>query len=337
MNRLRQILAFLGSRTLTVWLVASFILYYLTMAVWFGEAFARYISHLASSTLFRLCYVLFAVNCTMLLVRSIRKTGWTNMGTLLRLPLFTGFILFLLTFFMSVNMREFRWLFLGRGDTVSLPWEKGGTYRVDHVEPALKKNILRGPDSAIFDFEPGIVLLDGAGGKHSVGAYPPRAVGSSFMHVLNFGIGPGVELKRQGVTIYQGYVGLRLIPFSSEDTFTIDPFPYTFSLKIIPNKVIKRGRESVDNYDLEQPAYRVTVTQGDREIAHGETSTSLSFDDGMSINFHPPDDWVMVEAAYDPFIPWLALSIGLCIIGMVLYPCSFLVRRSPDSAAPSLL
>lgn len=326
MSRLRRIMTFLGSKTLLVWLVALFVLYYLTMAVWLGESFARYVVHLSSNNFLRFSYVLFFVNVLLLTVASLGKTGWASVRTLLRLPLLAGFLLLLASFFLSLNVRDFRWLLIGRGDTVALPWEQT-QYRVDSIDPALKKKVLRGPDSAIFDYEPAVVLADEGGGQHRIGAYPPRLVGAGAMHVLNFGIGPGVEMLQHGQTVHQGYYGIRLVPLGVEDDFKIEPYPYTFKLKILPSEIIKRGKETANSYDLDKPVYRVTVTKGDAEIATAETAEGLSFDDGMAIRFHPPDDWVMLEAVYDPFMPWLAFSIALLFGGSILYPLSYFIGR----------
>lgn len=333
----RRVMAFLGSATLAVWLVGSFILYYLTMAVWSTEAFSKYVAQLSKSNFLRAAYVLFMVNTALLTFRSLGRSGWLSARTLLRVPLAAGWIILLASFFLSVNVREFRWIMIGKGDIINLSWERE-RYRVAHIEPALRKKILRGPTSAIFDAEPGIVLEDRYGGRYVIGAFPPRTVGASKMHVLNYGIGPGVEVLDRGKTVYRGYVGLRLIPFGSEDTFKIDPYPYTFKLSILPSTVIKRRSETADSYDLERPVYRVTVSIGDQEVACGETGDGLFFNDGMTIRFHPPDDWVVLEAAYDPFMQWLALGIGLCVLGGILYPFSCLLQKAKqtaeDQAAP---
>ncbi len=331
MNHLRRMVVFLGSKTLAVWLVGSFVLYYLTMAVWSSEAFGKYIEHLTSSNLLRLFYAIFVLNSSLLTIRALANTGWKNARTLMRVPLAAGYLLLLISFSLSLNVRDMRWQFIGAGDVMELPWETN-RYRVDHVEAALKKKILRGPGSAIFDAEPGVELTGGDGKRYAVGAYPPKRVGSTFMHVLNYGIGPEVELLQGGRSVYQGFVALRLIPFSSQDTFKIDPYPYTFTLSIQSSKVIRRGRETAKSYDLERPTYRVIVTKGDREVARGETATSLSFDGDMTLQFFPPDDWVMLEAAYDPFLPWLAVSILLFIAGLLLYPFSFFFRSKTSGS-----
>jgi len=318
----RSIHDFLRSRTLTVWLVGLFILYYLTTAVWLGEAFGRYVVHLSSSTLFRAFYLLFLANVVLRTVDALVAVRTARRTLLLRLPLSLGLVMFLCCFFLSLNFRQTLWLPpAGAGDTIAVPWETG-TSQILSVEPALKKRALRTDDIAIFDFEPGITLKDADGRTHSIGAFPARKVGSTYYHVLQFGIGPGVELRRNREVLARRQVALRLTPFGVVDTFILPPYPYTFHLSIVPNRIIQKGKETARDYDLTRPRYQVEIVQGDRTIARGETETSLAFDGTMSLSFFPPDDWIIIEAVHDPYLLWLAIGAGLVVLGLILFPLS---------------
>lgn len=331
MNRLADVLSFLRSKALTVWLLGALSLYYLTVAVWSKEAFASVVEGIARNNVPRSLYVLFLLNLTLRIVDRTKRLWQYKARLALQATLYAGLLLFLCVVFLSLNVRQTRWLLRGEGDPVELPWESA-QYRVASVSPALREKALRTEGSAIFDYEPAVTLEDRSGRMHRIAAFPPVKVGSSYLHVLNFGIGPGVELRRGTKTLSEGNVALRLTPFGTVDKFTLEP--YTIYLSILPDKVVTRGAEKAKEYDLKKPLYHVVITRGDREIARGETDSVLRFDDGMSLRFAAPYDWVLLEVAYDPFYPAYVASLLLLFIGSVLYPFSYLVDRpTPDADA----
>lgn len=330
-KRFAGTLTFLRSTTLTMWLVGLFIIYYLTMAVWVGEAFGRYMIHLSSNNLFRAYYLLFLANVTLRVYDALKRLWPERRRFLLRLPFFAGLLLLLFSLFLSLNFRKSVWLPpIGRGDVVKIPW-KDEFFKVLAVEPALKKRTLRTEGSAVFDYEPGVTLQDRAGERHAVGAFPPALVGSTFMHVLTFGIAPGVQLLENGSTVRSEAVALRLVPFGAVDRFRFDPYPYEFFLSIVPNRTIKKGAETGNEYDLERPRYHVEIVQGDQVIARGDTETEISFDKNKSLSFSAPDDWVLLEIAHDPFLLWLVFGIALLCTGACLYPFSLRRKTAPES------
>jgi hypothetical protein len=318
-----RVLKFLESKTLTIWLAGFFILYYLSVAVWSKEAFASFISLLRDNLLFQSAHVLLVANVSLRSGRAVIAQRRDLLRLALRLPLSVGVVLFLASFFLSLNIREDRRILVGEGDVVELPWESG-PFRVAGVDPALDRRALRTNEAKIFDYEPGVTLIDGSGGQHHVGAFPPKRVRSSYLHVLNFGIGPGVRLRRGSEVLAEGFMALRLTPFGRVDSFELPPTPYTFYLSILPNRTITKGRETGRDYDLTKPLYRVEVTKGDVKISAAETDDAISFDGGMNLSFFTPSDWVLLEAAYDPVLPVFAFSLVMLVAGAVLYPVSFL-------------
>lgn len=342
MNRLSGMLSLLRSRVLTVWLAGAFILFYLTVAVWSKEAFVVTIAGLAKNPAAEALYVLFFLNVLFRTTARVKDLWRTRALLALRAPLYAGLVLFLCTFFLSLHVRQQAWRLLGEGDPVDVPWE-GTPYRVVSVRPALEEKAFRTEGSAIFDYEPELTIVDRKGRQHRVGAFPPVMAGSNYLHVMNFGIGPAIEFKRGGETISKGYMALRLTPFGSVDSFKLDS--YTVYLSILPTKVVTRGAESAREYDLKRPLYHVEIRQGDKEIARGETDSMLRFGDRMTLGFDRPSDWVLLEIVRDPVYPAYVVSLVLLVAGAILYPFSFLVRRTAagphalpqDPAVPSSL
>jgi len=321
-------LAFLRSRTLTVWLVGLFILYYLTMAVWVGEAFGRYVSHLSSSNFFRAFYLLFFFNVLLRSYDALRAAWSHRPNAFLRLPLYLGLIIFLAGFFLSLNFRQTQWLRpMGREDVISVPWD-AQSYQIETVVPALEKKVLRTvEDTRIFDYEPGVTIRDRIGRQHLIGAFPPRKIGSTYFHVLTFGIGPGIELRKRNEVVEKGQVALKLTPFGSVDTFELPPFPYKFYLSIVPNRLVKKSKETARDYDLAHPRYRVEIVKGDQVIAKAETETSVPFDGDMELFFFEPDDWVVLEAVRDPYLIWFVISLAMLFVGVILFPFTLFPRK----------
>jgi hypothetical protein len=329
-SMLRSLWSFVASKALTVWLVGLFLLYYLTMAVWSEEAFGTYISHLSSNNLFRAFYLLFLLNITVRTIRSFHALRQRRVAIMLRLPLIAGVVLLLAAVFGSVNMRSLLWSQpVGEGDPLIIPWEKT-SYRIRSVVPAVKKRSLRTEASAIFDYEPGATIVDDSGREHSIGAFPPSKMGTTYLHVLQFGIGPGFEVRRGKELITRGFVALRLTPFGVVDQFELEGLPYRFYVSIMPNRVVKRGRESANEYDLERTRYRVEAVRGDAVVARAETEGEFPVEGGITLRFLPPADWIIVQAVHDPFLPWIALGLALILCGLPLYPWSWLVLRKAE-------
>jgi hypothetical protein len=172
-------------------------------------------------------------------------------------------------------------------------------------------------------------LQDTAGKKYRVGAFPPKQIHASFLHVLQFGIGPGIELKKGEEVVSQGYVALRLTPFGVVDQFDIQPYSYQFFVSIVPSRTIKKGREIARDYDLEKPRYHLEIVKGENSIYAGEVETDsiTKFDGQMTLRFRAPSDWILLEVAYDPFFTWFVIGIVLIAAGLLLSPLSWLLPR----------
>jgi len=335
MPLLSRTVSLISSGTMTVWLGGLFVLYYLTMAVWSKEAFGTFIELLHSNWAVRLLYLLFLFNVTARIAQFLFAMRRNRVRLLLRLPLALGFVLFLVSSFASVNVRQSRWQLIGTGDSITPGWDSE-IYRVVHIEPAVKKRLLRTSDSLIFDYEPGVTLMDSRGRRHDIGAFPPRRVGRSLMHVLNFGIGPGVELRREGRVISRGYYALRLIPFGNTDAFEVKPLPYKFYVTVVPSNIRHKANEEAREYDLDRPRYRLEIVKGDRTIYSGETEQSAVFDGDMEIVFYRPENWVLIEMVHDPFYYIFVVSIFMVAAGTVCYPFSWIGcgRHGKGNALP---
>ncbi len=324
-----KLISFIASRTVTLWLIGLFIVYYLTKAVWSKEAFGAFISHLGNHAVFRLLYAVFFLNVTCRASAALKRSWPCKPRFFLRLPLYLGLIIFLFSLFMSLNVRKTLWSPpLGEGDPVVIPWE-AEQLQVVQVEPALKKKALRAEGSAIFDYEPIVTLQDAVGKRFSVGAFPPTQIHSTYLHILQFGIGPGVELKKDGEVVSQGYVALNLTPFGVVDTFQLQPYHYQFYISVVPNGTVKKGREIARNYDLEKPRYHLEIVAGDRAIYAGdvETGREMAFDGQMTVRFIAPSDWVLLDIVHDPFLFWFVGGILLLVAGALLYPLSLLMKK----------
>ena len=132
-----------------------------------------------------------------------------------------------------------------------------------------------------------------------------------------------MELRQAGKKVSEGFIALRLTPFGVVDSFRLEPWPYTFYLSILPNKIVSKGRETGREYDLKRPRYKVDIARGDKMIAQGETESFIRFEDNWSIHFFTPSDWALVEVVYDPFYFWLVLSLALLAGGGLLFPFSY--------------
>jgi len=327
MRPIYTILALLSSRRLTAWMVILFAFYYLTVAVWFGEAFGRYILLISSSNLARILYCIFIINLSLVFIHGLAPLKGHPLRLMLRIPLYAGIILFLLSSFLDINLREARWLLVGEGDVVALPWS-AEAYRIMKIEPALERKIMRREESPIFDYEPYVMLMDSSGGIYRVGAFPAVKVGASYMHILNFGLAPVVELREGKRLIASGPVALRLIPFGRMDSFEIKGLHYKFNIRMMPNHVVKdEGGSITRSYNIERPLYHVQVIKGDRIVFEGLVGDEMVFDGRVMMRFHRPVFWVQLEVVHDPVYPFFIAGLFMSIFGLLLYPLSLSRHR----------
>jgi hypothetical protein len=138
------------------------------------------------------------------------------------------------------------------------------------------------------------------------------------MHILNFGIAPGVELWQNGRLLRRGYMALRIIPFGTVDSFEISPYPYRFYIHILPNRILKKGKETAREYNINKPLYQVEILKGDKRVFTGSTSETLTFE-GYTLRFFRPIYWVQLEVVHDPFYLWFILSLALLFVGVPVY------------------
>jgi len=315
----KNLIRILSSRLLTLWLLFGFILYYLTVSVWFGEAFGRYVNLIAKNNLARFIYIIFFINILIRITRSVLLIKSDRVRLFLKMPIYAGIILFLLFSFLDVNLRQIEWTIVIEGDTVTPPWE-GDSYRIIGIEPALKKDVVRIDDSQVFDYEPHVRLMDAMTGEiHRIGAFPARKIKKTYMHILNFGIAPVIELKDGNTILAEGPVIMRLIPFGSIDTFEINKYNYKIYMHILPNNILKKGDLIGRDYSIEHPLYHLQVLKGDRIIFDGSSTEEVTFE-GKVLRFYKPIYWVQLELVKDPVYPFFLMGLSLTIIGLVLYP-----------------
>ena len=325
MIRLSRLSPLFFSPVLTLFFLSAGVFSYLSFSVWSSEAFAWHMIQLRNSVLAQTLAVLFILNVSGRTVRAVWRMRQSRLRLFLRLPLFLGLIIFLNAFFLSHVFRSNRWELVGEGDIVTLGRTK--EYRVVRIDPAIGDEVYRSETSdGIFRYEPLLELADPEGGRYTVKAYPPLRINGSYLHVLNFGIGPGIELIDHGQTVSKSYVALRLLPFGSVDKFEIPPYPYRFYLSILPGKTLMRGERKVQYYDLKKPRYRTEIEKGEKIILREESADAVQFDEQMRINFFEPGRWVIIEEVRDPFVMWFFLGLVLLAGGVIVYPFSFLAK-----------
>ena len=122
--------------------------------------------------------------------------------------------------------------------------------------------------------------------------------------------GPGGEVLQQGL------LPLKLLPPGATDDFDIEGLPYVFSIRILPNEVMERGKEKIKTYHMKKPLYGLRIVKGDTTVFDGDSSGPIKFD-GYSLSFEEPSYWVQIEAARDPGLPLLELGIFLIFAGII--------------------
>jgi hypothetical protein len=306
----------LSSKELLLWLLGAWVLYYVTSAFLLNEAFATFVQGLRSSFLIRIPYILLIVSGFLNIVRVVTQRWQKGRAyALLSMVLPFGAVVFLTGFFLSAGYRQAMWVQVGEGQMVSPPWA-GLTLQVEQIKPALNTETLQSEmDSDIFAFEPEVVLFDGTR-EHVVGAFPPTQIGDTYYHILNFGLAPGVRLKKGGRVLEEGYVMLGILPPGAQDSFDIRPLPYNFSVRIAPEKVLQKGDARMKLYNLDRLTYEVEVRRGDKTLFEGSTSDERVVFEGTELSFMEPTYWVLLDVVKDPGRPVLLWGLAIAMVGL---------------------
>jgi hypothetical protein len=305
-----------------LWLLAAWVVYYVTSAIVAPEAFARFAQDLGESLFLKTGYTLFLVSALLNLLRAFRtRFAVQKFLGIVWVVLPFGMFLVLLGFFVSLATREHAWNKVGLGDMVTPPWEKT-LNRVFKIDVPIGETMLSAEEgSGIFLYEPAVWVGKTPGETVRIGAFPPARIGDTYYNVLDFGLAPGVRLAGAKGVIHAGHVILKVLPPGAEDVFALGS--YRVSLRIVPERIMERGKTKVKVYDFVSPAYHVSVYRGDEMIFEGDSREGVSFD-GHELSFMKPEHWVWLQAARDPGMN--ILRSGLAII----LPEMFLLRGMPE-------
>jgi len=315
---------FIGSRRLGLALVASWVFYYLTATVWGEEAFAGFVKHLKDNPLFQGLFVLFLLNFALRTVARIRESGLRRLPVLVTTVFRLGLLLLLTGFLVSVTTKQMIRPLVGERDVIAVPWSER-TFPVERVRSSIRGRMLDiDTGEGLFTMEPELILnLDDR--RVRVGAFPPARIGRTWMHVLQTGLAPGIRLRRDGRIVREGYAALRLLPPGSTDSFELNGSPYSFLLKLAPERKIRKGGVEAGVYDLTRPLYDVRVLRAGTEIARARSDASIRFD-GLSLDVFDTDHWVLLDVVRDDGIPLVAAGLFLLAAGLLLMGARIVYR-----------
>jgi len=321
----RGIYNILSSKTSLIWLITGWVIYYVTNAVWSKEAFANFIGGLSNNPLLQIPYIVFLLSLLLNIIRVGRerlKSGLSGFLLWIFAPI--GIFIFLSGYFVSSALRAQEWQLAGEGDSVVAPWQREGL-KVLRIDSSLKPEILdiEQEGGSFFAYEPKIVLSDGVK-QYTIGVFPPKKIKGTYYHILNFGLGPGIRLlNTEGAVINEGFLALRILPPGAVDSFEIAP--YRFSIRLAPDRFIKKGNTEVKVFSLVNPSYRVSVYKGEELLFEGDSKDKISFDN-VRVEFTPPTFWAYLEIVKDPGIGLILLGIGLILLGVISFPIRLIIK-----------
>lgn len=310
---LKRLLDFLSSKELFLWLIILWIGYYLTAAIWWKEAFAHFVISLKYNPISQGLYIVLITGLAIRLVR-ILKEG--RHQALKKAPLLFGLVIFLLGFFLSAITKNVNYVLMGEGESYSPPWEDYTLYVDKVISPLKEEYIDLEEDKGFLKYEPEVFLSDGER-QWKIGPYPPKRIGKTYFHILDFGIAPGVRLTEGEKVLREGYMALRLLPPGRRDHFEIEPYPYRFYIKLAPDKVVERDKVKGRSFNLKMPRYDLKILKGEETVAEGLSDTKIEFD-GLGLSFFEPAYWVRMEVVRDKGLPFIVSGIILIIIGIPL-------------------
>ncbi len=323
----RRLLKLMSSGGFLLWFSGAWVFYYVTFSVWSKEAFSLFMQSLEESVLLQMAFAIFIAAASLNLRRAAAERYRRSRALFaLWVLLPAGALVFLSGFFLSGSYRQHGITFVGLGSEVRPPWQDE-TYYVSDIRSPLKEVFLNiEAESGIFRYEPSIVLDTGKE-KVEVGVFPPRKVGGTYYHIQHFGLAPGVKLSRGMKLVREGHVIQRILPPPMRDSFDIEPFPYKFTIWIMPEKTLWKGKTKAKAYNIRSPSYMVTVRKGEEVVFEGDSREGVYFD-GLGLSFEEPVCWVRLEASRDAGMPLLVAGIFMMAAGLPLMAVYMLLRIS---------
>lgn len=304
---LKKALDFLSSKPLLFWLFGLWTAYYIVLSIWDQESFAHFVMNLQNKTLYQIPFVLFLV-CGYLRIAGeaalfIRRGALLMIGRLM-LPL--GIMLFLTGFFISITGRSFEWLMVAEGHTIKPAWS-GQELTVRWIKTGIGEDIANRSDkNLVFAHEPKVTVADSQMKLYDIGAFPPAKIGNTYMHILNFGLAPGIIISQTGDNKDEGYFPLRIISPGSSDTFNLPGHPYKIQVELI------------ETIDMTKPLYGIKVYKDERVVKELQTRDLFEID-GITVEFKQPIFWVMMEAVRDYGVQFVIYGVLLVVIGGPLF------------------
>jgi hypothetical protein len=300
------------------WLMAAWVFLYTTLAIWSQEAFGKYMERLPEDPFLQAPFVIFIIVALVNYIHyavSRLRDSWLSSPLWLLAP--TGALLFLVGFYISAVFSDSGRIFVGTDSIVQPPWQSG-RYVVSKIDTGLKDEIIDMGEGGglIFRLSPRL-YLEGGGGSHEVGVFPPTRVGNTYYHILDFGLAPGVRISRDGRVLTEGPVIQKILPPGIRDSFELSPYPYRFAIRMLPEREITKGREKLGVFNLQSPRYSVVIEKGQEIVFEGDSSGPIEVD-GLSIDFYGPDYWFWLEGARNPGYMVLAAGIFLLAAGVPL-------------------
>jgi hypothetical protein len=293
----------------------GWVFYYVTIAIWSEEALSRFVTTLLNNGIVQLITLLFLLDLLVYVVRTAMKIAAANKWMLLLwLPLYLGLLLFFTGFFINSVMLKDGVIIVGEGDTIAPPWGEASVL-VEQIDPGLKDELLGvdSPESTIFQYEPTVVLRDSLN-EYTVRGFAPTKIGSTYYHVLDFGLAPGIRLTGENRVLIESHVIQRLLPPGKIDSFLLGNLPYRVEIRIASSRTVKKGTTEAPVYNLANLRFNTLVYRGENQIYEGLSGEGIPFD-GMNLEFAPHIYWVRVEAARRPGMIPLVLGLPLILIG----------------------
>lgn len=308
------------------WLIAVWVLFYSTLAIWTKEAFGTYMARLPGQPLLQAPLVAFilvaAVNYFYYAAARVRAS-WISAPLWLLAP--AGVLLFLAGFYISAAFSSSGKIYVAKDSTVQPPWQASPLV-VSKVDTGLREEIIDmgAGEGLIFSLSPRL-YLDGGTIRHEVGVFPPTRVGDTYYHIMDFGLAPGVRVSRDDAVLIDGYVNLRILPPGIRDSFEIIPLPYRFAIRMLPEREVFKGRAKLGVYRPDSHLYNVVIEKGQEIVFEGDSSGPIELD-GLTISFYEPDYWFWLEGARNPGYMVLAAGLVLLATGLPLLLIAMVFR-----------
>ena len=154
---------------------------------------------------------------------------------------------------------------------------------------------------------------------------------ATFLRLSCFGYSPCYELTDTQARVLESlFVKLTVFPPGIKDRFTLEGFPHTVEVEVLPDAVEDGYGVFTQSLNLVNPVLPTRVSRGKIALVEGDLALHDTLDfEGLSLSFEEIRYWGEFSAVRDPGVLVLFPAFLLALIGLAMKLPGMRARGAP--------